>query len=105
MGPTWVTRQVTDESRMEHGLRYRCVIDKSNSVTCGSQMNYEMSYRWIVYWCQMNHKWVTGESHISYTFEYMSHLLLQTYQFLTPSQPCHTSDTKNECNFRPTKRK
>ncbi len=48
----------------------------------------------------MNHKWVTYESHIGSTFEYnIYYLLLQTYQSMTLSQPCHTSVPKTECNF------
>ncbi len=44
--------------------------------------------------------WVIDESHIRYTFEYNNSHLIQTDQSLRSLPPCHTLDTKNECNFR-----
>ncbi len=87
-------------------MGHRWVTCGSNIFTYKSQMNHQMGYRWNVHRCDTSHKWVTYESHVGCTFKCdISHLLLQTYQSLTPLQPCHTSDTKNESNFRPIKRK
>ncbi len=94
MGYTWVT----DKSHYGHWLDCRRVIDKPH-----------MGLRWItglvIDGSKVHLAWMTYESHIGYTSEYISHLLFQTYRSLIPSKPYHTSGTKNVCNLRSIRRK
>ncbi len=85
---------VTDGSMMSHIWVTHCYMWESDE----SQINHRMGYRLVSDESKMGHKrWVT--------FEYSISHLLQTYQSLTPLQPCHTSDIKNEYNFRQIRRK
>ncbi len=93
-------------------------------------MSYTADYRWVIYesrdGLQIGHKWVSRRSYISQRWvayglqdklqinhiwgtpyitdaSWISHF--KTHQYLTPSHLCHTSNTKNECNFWPIRRR
>ncbi len=91
----------TDRSNMNQILVTGCIAD-------GSYMS-RMVVRWITGWvidrlC-VGLKWITNRSRmslISHTLVTLSNTtLLIISSVFDPSLPCHTSHTKNECNFWP----
>ncbi len=121
----------TNKLHIGHIFGYTWVVDESHIVTYLSQMNRRWVSKWVrwilgmsqdesrmnCWWVsrwvtdqslmspRMSHKCVSKEWHIGYTFKCnISHFLFQTDQSLTSSQLSHTSDEKNENNFRPIRR-
>ncbi len=74
-----------------------------------NHMRVKRGYIWVSDELQIDRIWVSDVSqmgHIRVTYSLQLFLSSSLNLLLIDlSQPCHTSDTKNECNFRPIRRK